>query len=206
MEQASGPVSANAALLLGNVGFVLHQQGRPADAVPFFRRTVERRRQVHGDSSMHVAWPLFALGEALRDLGHLGEAEAAHRESVALRRALRPADHLGLARVLADQGRYDEAIAAFEEALPIYRTYCEGNLHALGAAAQPHHQLAGPETVRTRSPAPGRTGSRAGSRRPPLRRVNHLPFILWATIRLPSAYPCSSKTLLLGFCLSLSFR
>lgn len=69
MEQASGPVSANAALLLGNVGFVLHQQGRPANAVPFFRRTVERRRQVHGDSSMHVAWPLFALGEALRDLG-----------------------------------------------------------------------------------------------------------------------------------------
>ncbi|RMH69029.1 MAG: hypothetical protein D6685_01595, partial [Bacteroidetes bacterium] len=78
------------------------------------------------DSSMHVAWRLFALGEALRDLGRLDEAEAAHRESVALRRALRPAGHFdvgrglnGLGRTLVEQGRYAEAEPVLREAVAI---------------------------------------------------------------------------------------
>ncbi|HWR75669.1 MAG TPA: tetratricopeptide repeat protein [Thiobacillus sp.] len=99
--------SAHVGYLLGMAALL---QGRPQDAIPLLRRTVEL------DPGMAPA--LYNLGFALERLDRLDEALAAYRRTVAVAPQLADA-HNNLGNVLQRLKRHDEALAAYERALAL---------------------------------------------------------------------------------------
>jgi tetratricopeptide (TPR) repeat protein len=119
------PLVANTQSNLANL---LHEQGRPDEAVGLFREAIRIWRGTLGADHPMVSTGLFGLGEALRDLGRLEEAEAALLESGAIDRAALPPDHpyladglVALAQVRTRRGLLARAEADLREALAIYR-------------------------------------------------------------------------------------
>ncbi|MGN6812361.1 MAG: site-2 protease family protein [Thermomicrobiales bacterium] len=92
---------------VNNLAYSLAMVGRPADALPFARAALARNATnpyVHG-----------TLGEILLALDDPAGAEAELRQSLHLRN--QTVNRLALARALAAQGRYPEAIAEAEHSL-----------------------------------------------------------------------------------------
>ncbi|HEX8376002.1 MAG TPA: tetratricopeptide repeat protein, partial [Geminicoccaceae bacterium] len=109
-----------------NLGFVLHAQGRPAEALPLYEEALRLREAGLGPADPLVAQSLNNLAEALRALGRPAEAEPLHRRAVAVRRESLGARHPDAAQslnnlgvLLAGLGRYDEAEALYREALDV---------------------------------------------------------------------------------------
>lgn len=91
-----------------NLGVLLNDAGRPADALPRFRATVRLNpRYAEGWNN---------LGLALLRLGALDEAEAALAEALRLRPGFADARH-NLGATYAARGRHAEAVAQYEQAL-----------------------------------------------------------------------------------------
>ena len=92
------------------LGLVLHQRGRPAEAVELIGKSIEldpRDPEAHNN-----------LGNALRKLGRIDEAVARYRQAIACHPRFAGAySNLGLA--LRQEGRMAEAVAAFRQALAI---------------------------------------------------------------------------------------
>ncbi|MGE5674456.1 MAG: site-2 protease family protein [Mycobacterium leprae] len=97
-------MSAN---LLNNIGWVMVVRGHAAHALPFARAAVAL--------APRNAACLDTLGRLLVETGSPMEAEGCLREAV--RTARFPDSRVFLARALADQGRYAEAVAEAEAAL-----------------------------------------------------------------------------------------
>lgn len=91
-------------LLLNNVAWALAVNGRPAAALPYARAAVAADIQ---------PWNQSTLGRTLVELGQYAEAEPFLRTAL----DYYPGAYVSLARALAGQGRYDEAVTAAERAL-----------------------------------------------------------------------------------------
>ncbi len=107
---------------LDGLAFALKNSGRPADAEPYHRRGVAVLRE-HGDEPQ-LATALNNYAGTLATLGRLGEAEAAYRESLALRRALgiETANVLNnLAVLLLERGDPERAAEAFSDLVAALR-------------------------------------------------------------------------------------
>lgn len=105
---------------LSNLGDVLTQLGRPAEALPPLERSRELQPnypEVHNN-----------LGNALAALGRFADAEAAYREAIKLRPRYATA-HCNLGLAFAQQGRTAEALAAFERAVQIDPRYADAHLN-----------------------------------------------------------------------------
>jgi predicted O-linked N-acetylglucosamine transferase (SPINDLY family) len=89
------------------LGVIAHQTGRPAEAVELLHRV---RAIDPNHARCHTV-----LGLDLMSLGRAGEAEASFRRAIALDGSADNYNNLGA--LLKEQGRLDEAIAAFQLAL-----------------------------------------------------------------------------------------
>jgi DNA-binding transcriptional MerR regulator len=107
---ASEPGLADAHL---NLGRLLHEQGKTAEAEQCYREALAARP---GDATA-----VFNLGVALQDLGRLGEAAAAYEAALAIDRTLADS-HYNLAGIYEQLG---EREAAFRH-LRTYRTLIQG--------------------------------------------------------------------------------
>jgi serine/threonine-protein kinase len=104
------------------------------EAVREARAALERARGVPGDSRRDVAAALRRLGTALSEAGEYPEAEARHREALALFTALdQPLDRAGsmnqLAVVLNRVDRTEEAERLYRDALRIFEAHPERDEH-----------------------------------------------------------------------------
>jgi tetratricopeptide (TPR) repeat protein len=110
--------------MTGNLGKVLADEGKDADAEAIFREVVIGRRKVLGEKHPFVARTMVDLATSLNNQGRSREAEALCRDALAIDKAGLPAAHpdtvlatTTLAGVLRDEGRFAESEAAFREAL-----------------------------------------------------------------------------------------
>ncbi len=101
---------------MNNLGNIIWEQGRPGQAVPFYRRALELRP----DSPE----TLMNLGVALSDDGHFDEALDWFRASLRLQPDSHEAiDNVGM--TLARQGKWDEAIRCHDWALRLHPDFPE---------------------------------------------------------------------------------
>ena len=119
----------------GDLAWVLHLQGRDAEAEPLARWAFAVREKTFGAESMPVAQTMYTLATIERELGHLDEAEALLARTLAATRKKLGASAIGtadamddLATVLRERRRYDKARELYTKALAIF------------AAADPEHR------------------------------------------------------------------
>ncbi len=93
------------------LGYVLYRAGRPREAAAAFRRVTELRPD--------DAWAFQALGEALRDTGQDGGAEAAFRKAVAADPSAASLAFTSLGTLYFETGRVPDAAEAYRQALAL---------------------------------------------------------------------------------------
>jgi uncharacterized protein (TIGR02466 family) len=106
---------------LSNLGLVLQEQGKTAEAAANFRKALALQP---GSGELH-----FNLGIALASQGKLDEAIASYRKAAALKPKLAVV-HYNLAIVLQQREQADEAIACYRKALALEPGFFEayGNM------------------------------------------------------------------------------
>ena len=99
-------------------------QGRLAEAEPYYREALDRRRDLLGDDDPETLFSIHNMGGLLHDQGKLDEAERDRREALDRRRRVlgdENPDTLeamhNLARVRVDQGDFAEAERLLREAI-----------------------------------------------------------------------------------------
>jgi serine/threonine protein kinase/tetratricopeptide (TPR) repeat protein len=83
-----------------NLATFLSNGGRSAEAIPLFRKSLEMKRQIFGDSHPEIALGLDSLASALADTKDVVEAEKLYREAIAMQRKLFKGDHPDLGQTL----------------------------------------------------------------------------------------------------------
>lgn len=113
-----------------NLGRVLLEQGRLAEAEPLLSRALEGRRGRHGVDSPRTAGVLQAMAELRFEQGARREAIAMAEEAVAMsRRGFGPRDRrtavalVVLAELRLRQGRSDTALTLAREAVPMLESF-----------------------------------------------------------------------------------
>jgi tetratricopeptide (TPR) repeat protein len=109
---------------LSNLGNVLYDQRKFAEAEAMYREALAMRKKLLGSENPQVADSLNNLGNVLYDQGKFVEAEATHRQALAMRKQLLRSEHpkianslYSLACALQGEGKFAEAEATFREAL-----------------------------------------------------------------------------------------
>jgi CHAT domain-containing protein/tetratricopeptide (TPR) repeat protein len=130
---AAGGEDAEAASLCSQLGGLLYQQGRYAEAEGPLRQALAIRRRVVGEKHRDTARAYNDLGQALVERGQLAEAEPFLRQAVVLHRALGPHPDLAvscanLAAHLFRQGLPAEAEPLLREARTVLRSLGERHL------------------------------------------------------------------------------
>jgi len=118
---------------LTNVGWILMDAGRAADAEPLLGEALSSKRRRLGEQHADVADAMDLLAAALLRLGRYGEAEALMRTAAAIdakayaRPHARVVWHLGdLGVALVLQGKLDEGADCYRRALAMDRTLFPG--------------------------------------------------------------------------------
>jgi tetratricopeptide (TPR) repeat protein len=121
-----GEVHRETATSMGDLGLMLWQRGDLAGAEPLLRRSLEISRQVLGEYHANVGSALSNLALVVADRGNYAAAEPLFRQAVEVRRRALGAHHPGLAvtlnnlaYALRELRKYDEAVAAMNEALSL---------------------------------------------------------------------------------------
>jgi len=112
------------------IGVLQIETGDYRGSIPYFEKAVELLDASDRDPPRAVASPLRSLGNALRTLGELEGAEAAHRRAVDVAREHREEDPGlygitldNLAGTLMSLQRYEEAEGIFLEAIEAHRSW-----------------------------------------------------------------------------------
>ena len=111
---------------LNNLGLVLEDQGKLADAETVHREAQSMWRKLVGNEHPNIATSLGNLARVLEKQDRLAEAETVFREALAMNRKLLGDEHpyvansfIGLASVLEKENKLGEAETVFREALAI---------------------------------------------------------------------------------------
>ena len=127
LRQQLGAPERDVASSLANLGSVLRDADRIAEAEPLLLNALEMRRRLFGDAHFHTVVSMNKLGLLLRQKGDFAAARQILEEALPYRRALLGRHphvavslcNLGL--VLCDEGRYTEAVPRFEEAITLWQ-------------------------------------------------------------------------------------
>jgi tetratricopeptide (TPR) repeat protein len=128
-------IRPNHAATLSNLGVAAMRRGNLDEAVVLFREALrvnpshvearlnleavlEKQRAAAPATTVPAAMARFERGNALRDRGRLGDAEAAYREAIGLDSRFAQA-HNNLGSLLGRQGRFDDAVAQISRALEL---------------------------------------------------------------------------------------
>jgi serine/threonine protein kinase len=121
-----GPEHADTLAALHDLGALLWDQGRPAEAEPLFRQGLETKCRALGPDHAETRFARRALAALLRDQGKAAEAEGLLRHCLDdCRRALGP-DHPDTLVALADLGALLQGRGRFADAEPLWRQRWEG--------------------------------------------------------------------------------
>jgi serine/threonine-protein kinase len=103
-----------------NLGMILYNGGRAAEAEPVLRQVLQDRRSVLGENHPQVATSMRRLATVAASRGGYAEAEQLYRDAAARFRKLLGPDHADvlltdyyLAGLLSDEGKYPEAEALY---------------------------------------------------------------------------------------------
>jgi len=128
LYDAIDPRGAETAIALNSLGIVLHEQGRPAEAEPLYRRALAIHRARPGDERPSTLTVLSNLSTVIMDQGKVAEAVAILREVVDERRRDPDVDPVALvsdlrhlARLHRDLGEPVLAEATLDEAIDAIR-------------------------------------------------------------------------------------
>jgi tetratricopeptide (TPR) repeat protein len=126
-EQVYGESPA-VALYLNNAASTYKRAGRPLEAEPLQRRSLELFRTTLGEDHRRVAMAYNNLANILLDQGRAEEGAAMHRQALAMNREIYGEAHdltagsmSNLAAALRDLRQLDEAIRLYQEVLRIDR-------------------------------------------------------------------------------------
>jgi len=120
-------VNANSSLAYTNLGFVLVEQGRDADAIAHFNEALRLEPE---SSVTHLN-----IGGALERQGKFEDAIHHYNEALRIVPTYARA-HTNLGVALAKQGRFDEAIEHHQEALRIEPGFAEAHNHLANVLAR----------------------------------------------------------------------
>ncbi|MGE3108552.1 MAG: tetratricopeptide repeat protein [Phycisphaerales bacterium] len=139
-ERVIGPSHRQTLLAMHNLGIVLHQQGRYAEAEATARRALERRMNAFGEEDPDTISSMEKVSWALSSMGRFEEAEPPRVRALELRRKVQGEDHPDtieainyLGNLYLQQGRYAEAE-------PLYRDELQRTRRVYGAKS---NQVAG---------------------------------------------------------------
>jgi tetratricopeptide (TPR) repeat protein len=111
-----------------NLGLVLVDMGRDAEAVDAFRHALDMDESLYGASHLRVAIDCSNLGSALKNRGELGEAYRLNQRALQIQTEKLGPDHLdlvstwnNLAQILQLNGQLRFARAALRRAMTIHR-------------------------------------------------------------------------------------
>jgi tetratricopeptide (TPR) repeat protein len=117
-----GPKHPRVADSLTDLGAVLRDRGKPAEAEALFRQALAMRRELLGNEQPDVAKSLSNIGTALLDQGKFTKAEEFYRQALTLHEKLFGAEHADVAvslhnlgSVLLMEGKNSEAEALFRQ-------------------------------------------------------------------------------------------
>ena len=126
-EKLLGPNHQNTVILVSNLGSSIRQQGRNAEARPYYERVLATNLKLHGPDHFLSVSAESNLALLLRDAGEGEEAERHARLSVAHLDKAFPPGHPAraifidaLARVLTSNGKYAEAEKYLDQAYALF--------------------------------------------------------------------------------------
>jgi len=137
---------------LNNLGLVLHEQGRLAEADSVFEEALVRQREIFGEVHPEIATTLYNYGQLQRVLGDYARAEEIARQVVEMDEKLIGPDHpdiayskVSLAGLLQRRGDFEGARVLLEDAL-VLRTRALGPDHqntafSINAVARLYHSM-----------------------------------------------------------------
>jgi tetratricopeptide (TPR) repeat protein/predicted Ser/Thr protein kinase len=124
-ESALGPDHEDTVRATANLGFLLHLRGRSAEALPIIERSIAATRRAKGEHDPLVAVGSHMLAEVYRALDRWEDAVLALHAAIAIveptQGRVEPSPfelNVELGQALAKLGRREQAVAAFEKALP----------------------------------------------------------------------------------------
>jgi tetratricopeptide (TPR) repeat protein len=159
IQQAFGSEHSHTQAAMNNLGRQLFFSGEYAEAEAMQREVLRVRQKLLGPEHPDVAAALFVLGDTLGAQGHAAEAESVLGQSIAMQQRLlvKPTVTLAwtrnaLAGVLLREGKHEEAVRIYREALDTF-TKAEDSapedrsfaLEGLGSALNAGHRLAAAE-------------------------------------------------------------
>jgi eukaryotic-like serine/threonine-protein kinase len=119
-----GPADRQALRYSRSLGWVLKQEGHPADSEKILRRTLEIQRRAFGPEDPDTLNTMEHLSETLLREGHLGESESLAKEVLAVQRRALGSDHrdtlttmANLGGALLQEGKFEEAEQLLRETL-----------------------------------------------------------------------------------------
>lgn len=128
LQKAGGAATAEVGTFTADLGDVMYDQGRLAEAEDAFRRALAIHEQTVGHTTAETAMDLHLLGKVLVDRGAREEAERHFTESLAIKRqVLDPRDPeiaeglSGLAYAASRSGDYGSMERYYREALEVIR-------------------------------------------------------------------------------------
>nr|AQQ74896.1 hypothetical protein [uncultured bacterium] len=123
-RQLYGPDDERSARTLVNLGALLADIGKHADAERFILQALEMRRRIYGDDHPAVASALYNLGNVSRRLHGFEVAEQHYRQALAIQeRRLTPGHYetarcrYRLGQMLYRQNKFDEAETVFRQSM-----------------------------------------------------------------------------------------
>lgn len=125
--------SASMVMTLSNLGLAASALGKLAEAARYDREAVAIARVVYPSDHQQIGWSLYALGDTLRQMGHLDEARERLEEARTIfRSSERDAGaemvEMVLARVLLADGQYEAALEMIVQLRPgMERRYGAGS-------------------------------------------------------------------------------
>jgi tetratricopeptide (TPR) repeat protein len=129
IKLAGGGVQGQLSTIYNNLGIVLRDQGKLAEAMTYFQRALALDEKVLVSDDPALATRLNNIGSVLRDQGKLAEAMTYFQRALALDEKSLGSDNPAvatrlnnLASVLRDQGKLDEASTYLRRALSIGET------------------------------------------------------------------------------------
>ena len=109
---------------ISKMGELLHYQGKPAEAEPYYHEALEKRRRVLGEEHPDTLESIGNMGELLQDQGKLAQAAPYYRVALEKRRRVLGEENAKtlisinkMGKLLQDQGKLAEAEPYYREAL-----------------------------------------------------------------------------------------
>jgi tetratricopeptide (TPR) repeat protein len=122
-----GARSSSVGTGLNQLGITLSNMGRAEEAIPVFREAADIYREQAGERHWWVAVAVGNEALAWHRLGDLSRADSLYRVRHAINEEALGPEHFSTAEALywrgnvaAEQGRWEDAVTALSEALPVY--------------------------------------------------------------------------------------